>query len=265
MNIALCLFGHLGSFIGKDVNIDKISPSISFENYNKKILDKNHTDIFLHSWGIEHKENLLKLYEPKSYVIEQQIDFSDRTINSFKNYENNINKTNDGIKLDGQDNINENKDLIFRSQSRWYSNSKVLKILKEYKEKKEVNYDWVIQIRLDLFFFKKINFKKLDQKYFYSPNRLHEQNIAINDHYFISNYENAVKFSGIFEDSLNLSIRPTCAAKQYLDKKNIKHKTHFDVGIDFHLIRWVYKDKNKLKFKLKRLIKICLRIFGIIK
>ena len=263
MKIAFCFFGHTGSWSGKDVLENKITPKIAIDNY-KNFLFKNHeTDIFIHSWSKEYKSEIDEALKPKKSFYEIQKDFSNITISEYSNYSNGQNLTNDAIKLDGLENIKENEDLIYRSQSRWYSNSESLKLMLNYSKLNNIKYDWVVQLRFDLFFFKAVNFEKLDPLYFYSPNRNHEKNIAINDHYFISNLENAKKFAKIKENSFKLSIRPTCAAKQFLDLQGINQKDHFDVEIDFHLIRWIHKDINKFKFKLKRFIKKILRFINV--
>ena len=62
-----------------------------------------------------------------------------------------------------------------------------------------------------------------------------KKQIAIND-FFISNFENAVGFSNIVNNLTQLSIRPVCVAKQFLDKLNIKHQ-NFNVYRDFNILR----------------------------
>ena len=94
-----------------------------------------------------------------------------------------------------------------------------------------------MQLRFDLIFYNKINFNLLDPSYFYHPVRTKEADIAINDHFFLSNHKNAVIFSKIIDNLSKYSIRPVCAAKQFLDTNSINYKNLFEIGKDFDLLR----------------------------
>tara|TARA_A100001234_G_scaffold48151_1_gene40304 strand:- start:7149 stop:7937 length:789 start_codon:yes stop_codon:yes gene_type:complete len=256
MKIAVCFFGHTGSWQGRNVS-DSNNPKLIFDNYKKYIFRNFDTDIFVHTWSKNFKNEIEKELKPKLAIYEDQKDFSQVDIKKYEEFMGfNILNFSDRE-------LHEKKEFIFRTHSRWYSNSKSLQLMTEYSKKKNIKYDWVVQIRFDLFFFKKFRFNNLDKNKFYSPRRDHEKSIAINDHYFISNYNNAIKFSSIIDHIFELPIRPPCAAKKFLENLNIKNGDHFDVLIDFFLIRWIHKDYNKIIFKIKRLCKVILRIFGI--
>lgn len=71
MKIALCLHGLFNS------TTDFTSNGVDgFEYIKKNILSKGDVDIYIHSWELDKKEEILNLYNPKSYVFEQQKDFS---------------------------------------------------------------------------------------------------------------------------------------------------------------------------------------------
>ena len=59
---------------------------------------------------------------------------------------------------------------------------------------------------------------------------------------FISNFENAISFSDIVNNLTQLSIRAPCAAKQFLDKLNIKHQEFLMFKKDFNILR-IHKEK----------------------
>ncbi len=237
MKIALCLFGHIGGKKEKngrlvgDVDISRV-----FESYKKMILNDHDVDIFIHSWSIDYHDEIIKLYKPTASVIEEQKDFSfvkleDYSMKHFETY------TNYYITYQGKT-TDVLKDTMIRSSSRWYSTSKVLQIMSDYSKTSNVNYDYVFQGRLDLLFFKKINFLQLDSKYFYSPIREKEKGKALNEYFLISNQKNAEIFSEIYNYKNKYSIRPPIAAKQHLDKNNIETKEcNFKLAKDFNTLR----------------------------
>lgn len=72
MKTAVCLHGYFNS------KMDSTSKGADgFLHIKKHILDKTNTDVFVHSWDLDNKNEILKLYKPKSYIFEQQIDFKE--------------------------------------------------------------------------------------------------------------------------------------------------------------------------------------------
>jgi hypothetical protein len=71
MKIALCLHGLFNS------TTDPTSNGVDgFEYIKENILSKGDVDIYIHSWELDKKEEILNLYKPKSYIFEQQKEFS---------------------------------------------------------------------------------------------------------------------------------------------------------------------------------------------
>ena len=153
------------------------------------------------------------------------------------------------------------EDLIVATNSRWTSNGKSLDLMQNYAISNSCDYDLVMQMRLDLVFYTKPNLKSLDKNIFYHAHRDKEKNIAINDFFFISNYENAVKFSKIVNNLKKLSIRPVCAAKQFLDILDIKTKEFLKKGIDFNILRSHLARKNVPYYKKNILFRILKKIY----
>jgi len=81
MKIALCLHGLFNSTTDSSSNGDD-----GFEYIKENILDNGEVDVYIHSWELDKKNEILNLYKPKSYVFEQQKEFSyiidDRELNS---------------------------------------------------------------------------------------------------------------------------------------------------------------------------------------
>lgn len=132
--IALCLFGIIGGREGKDGLGGVIDFEFCYEHYKKNIIDPNDTDVFIHTWSIEHQEPLQRLYNPKMATYEPQKDF----------YSN--------------------------IHSRWYSHNKSLKLRQIYENQYKIKYDFVLVSRFDLLWFEKIDFNSLDRNYFYLAN-----------------------------------------------------------------------------------------------
>ena len=74
MKIALCLHGKFDSLT------DHSSKGIDgFSHLKSRVFSKCDPDVFIHCWDKEKEETILKLYNPKDLIIEDQIDFSDKT------------------------------------------------------------------------------------------------------------------------------------------------------------------------------------------
>ena len=110
MKSALCLFGIIGGTQGKNGQGALIDVEACYKSYLEHIIQVNNCDVFIHSWSVESKKQLLKLYKPKDSLIEPQMDFSERA-SEWKNPEG-----------------------CFRNFSRWYSTKKVVELKAQYEE-----------------------------------------------------------------------------------------------------------------------------------
>ena len=185
MKTALCLSGIVGGTGGRNSYGGDADYALCSEHFKKYVIEPNNCDVFIHSWSVEHKENLIKLYEPRASSFEPQIDFSPSG-------------TKPDIHL---------KASKFRFRSKWYSVAQSIKLLEGYE-----NYDWVIVSRFDLMFLQTLDLSKLDNTKLYAPNystfpkdsgrerwefpqkcnvSLHKP--IIHDFYYIASYDNIVK------------------------------------------------------------------------
>ena len=72
MKVALCLHGYFNSSVD--------STSLGLDGYNhikQNILDKNDTDVYIHSWDTVNEKVIRTLYKPKLAKFESQKDFTD--------------------------------------------------------------------------------------------------------------------------------------------------------------------------------------------
>ena len=188
MRVAYLMNGVIGGIKGK-----------SYENYNEssiksnilKFTSRTHSflqqedieiDYFILSWQPELEEIYIQQYNPikiKSIPI--------RTFEVPEHYK------------DVEDNPR-----IQAHYSRWYGALEVSKMCKEYSLEHNINYDLLINARLDLCFTRKINLHNFDPSKFHiaKPINLPHYNWPKNnemiDHIFISNPEYMFKFMELF-------------------------------------------------------------------
>jgi len=136
MKVALCLSGIVGGVEGKGGRGTDTDYVVCSKLLKEFVIEPNDCDVFIHSWSVEHKENLVELYKPKSYIFEPQIDFSINPNRNKSNY-----------------------------QSKWYSIIQSLLQVVRFGE-----YDWVIITRFDIMFLQNLNLSEFDSNYLYMPN-----------------------------------------------------------------------------------------------
>ena len=169
MRVALCLSGLAG---GKnDIGRDSGGIEHSFPNFSKHILEKNDVDVFVHSWSTQIEDKILNLLEPKKYIIEKQIKFTEsKQVGGELRDEHEMGEeimkgNNPGKVISG---YNPPKNLKQQNYSQWYSRMKSVELKKEYEEENNFKYDFVMMCRFDVMFFTDIIFENFDNKYFYT-------------------------------------------------------------------------------------------------
>lgn len=256
MKLAVCFYGNVGGKKGshghggyQDITEHLIKNKNHFDNKYKDV------DYFVHSWSVDKKDLINNVLSPKSSIFEENNVINDQ-LKSLEDY---------GLRnINSYENMfgNEFKDFFkisfFSAQSRWYSNSKSLEMMKNYSNSKKIKYDWVLQVRLDIVFYKLFNLSELVNTNFYVPHRQKETDIAVNDMFFLSNYNNAVSFSKIFSQRDQYSIRPPVAAKQHLDSLKLTISPILYFQKDFNIVRL---NKISIHVKVIRIMLHFLRIF----
>lgn len=263
MRIAIGFYGLVGSKVNKNGIGEALDPSEAFKFYKKNIFKVNsNIDVFIHTWSHEQKNQLEKLYKPIKSLYQKQIPFiSSKThpeIDSFK-------KNNYLKKLffpnRYQNQLNELKKSSFRAHSRWYSNKQVLNLINSHEKKQKLKYDFIMVTRLDVGFFKKLEFKSLDKNVFYAGYRNNAPNKSnnfkgdhnneylgkeFNDLWFISNSKNMNRLSKLFDNINNYKISPHISSYQHTIEfiKPEKIKYFLYRWFDYELIRRKFYDSS---------------------
>ena len=249
MKIAVCLYGLIGEFISLNGDRRPIHPRLSYENF-MNVLFKGFSsiDFFVHTWSVDWKDQIVDLYKPKKYLFEEQKDFSNFKITDYSLAHINTYKKLFTTESDVAEYLEK---YIFNSHSRWYSTCKSLKLMDEYSKEFQIQYDWVLQLRFDLFFREPIPFLTLDRNKFYSCPRFQiDEDLAINDVWLLSNQKDAKKFSDLYSKIKDYSIWVHAAAKQHLDSEGILHGEFPDRVLNkknYWMMREVLRSEEKGK------------------
>jgi len=220
-NIALCLYGFIGSPFCKNIerkdnekNINLLMLELSYLHLKKYIIDVNpqfNFDIFLHCWNTNIKKELIEIFKPKKYIIIEPIN------------------------MDSIVKVNHNK--IKNNFSRMLNNKMVVNLVDDYVKEKNIKYKQVILSRYDIAYLNNFNISKYLTKDFkifdfqnnileYSDkilNRINKNEIMIikekenkipcllkykkfkiNEILFMSTYKNIKTFVNYYDKLLNI-------------------------------------------------------------
>lgn len=225
MKIAICLYGTSGYSFSLANNLKEREPLDVNEPLNsliKNIASINNADIFVHSWSKNRQDEITKIIEPKNKLFE-----------NFKTF--------------------DKKNPYFNAiKSRFYSQSISNKLMKDFSDKNKINYDFVMHSRLDLIWFSKFEFSKLEKDKFYAshwnisekridlePDISNDNNnlgpfdksnygigVGLMDHWFISNFKNMNLFSRIYDDLYKLEFLNWF--NNFKSKKTLKNKNRYN-------------------------------------
>ena len=146
MKVAFCLSGLAGGVNDKHGGL-KVDYNIAYDYYQKHIFEHNDVDVFIHTWSVDFEKPIMKLYNPKKSIFQEQIMFDDKPSRKHSIY------------------------------SRWYSTEKVIELKKSYELENNFSYDCVFLTRFDLAFFSDILFKDYDLNHFFAPHWTKYKNI----------------------------------------------------------------------------------------
>ncbi len=233
MNLAVCFFGKVGGKKGKDEIGGKNNPSESIKEilrYAKVTTDN--VDVFIHSWSEDDKDNLIKICKPKLYKFQEQIRFnkkySDYPLSEACFIGDSAEESFDAMV----------SDLVFRSKSRWYSQAKSLELMQIYSNENNKRYDMVLQVRLDLIFITSPFPISYSKDKLYLAYRKNTREKRIEDLYFMSGQEIALKFQDINNSYDKYHIDPPCALLQFIENNKINCIEQLEMGKGFYLPRW---------------------------
>lgn len=245
MKIALCLFGLIGGNAGIGGRGKQINPKNAYKYYKKNLIDHYDVDVFIHSWSIDLKDQLIELYKPKKNIIENQRKFEDVSLKNFgynsieelRAIEPYREPYTDFSDLHAYKNF---ETLLWRSYSRWYSTMMSINLKKEFELANDFKYDFVISSRFDIALLKKINFEKLNNSKFYASLRHNRNdfNKALYDLIFISSSDKMDDFSNLYNRFRNYTFRPTWASREHANYLNLSIDEILKYEKDYKLLRW---------------------------
>lgn len=260
MKIAICFYGLVGSISDKNGKGISLDPTIAFNYYKQNIFDYNdNIDVFIHSYSVLSKDKLTSLYNPKDFIIEEQVSFPESKnhphiqkgiITRIKMFLLKTFKRKSYLKL-----IDLKEKESFRAHSRWYSVRESINLMRNYELKNGITYDCVMSTRLDVAFFKPVIFKNFDLSFFYASNWNDAPNIENNlpanflnqnigkgflDFWFFSNSNFIYKFSKLFDSIEKYPISPHTSS--------YRHVISFTNKIKYVMFRW--HDHEMIRRKL---------------
>jgi hypothetical protein len=277
--IAICLSGHLHYSLlsgernkilnenKKDENytqkqeerFDQEDPIHGYKNLLNKF--KNYEiDFYIHSWSKRAEDRILSTYNPKNFLIEDQINFeanikkysfpiSEEETLEKKNLNSNFlsyyllleARKKEKKEYSYNDLKKEMEVEIYRTSSRYYSLKKSIKLLLENVKKEKIDYDFFVITRFgnDKYFYWKPKIENMNKNSIYVEGRIGriDEKLAVNDGWFICGKNNISLFETLYDLKEEYSIRAPFAFKQHFDKH------HADVV----LIEKKFNQKNILK------------------
>lgn len=235
MRIAVCLFGLVGNIVGKSgtstIGADQVL-KLSYKHWDDKIIKENtQIDFFIHSWSCDLQSEIDGLFKPVLSKYEPQRTFD-------------IPEHITGTDLRKQSHY-----------SRWYSTQQSMKLKRQYEEKHDFRYDWVMSARFDIAWKKPVKFDRFTNKRFYYGGWDRDGSIKVIDFWFFSNSINMDNFCDLYDsiddyaiDNKNSrQISSHSLASRRMDKLGFKTKLIFKYGhftdptkSDYPLVRYEY-------------------------
>ncbi len=240
MNIALCLYGHVGisddassrtEGIELESQAASTNPVVAASSFHRNLFSKYNTATFIHTWSKEHEKLLKELYNPQLSIFEDQVDFTEPlslygiegenienwkiSADARKGYE---------LLLPSRGSVTEiKKEMkreIFRTRSRWYSTKKVVELKSQFEQTHSRKFDYVIISRLDCEFANAFVFEDKSPDKFYASLRhgRPDKDFALFDFYFMGGSEIIDKFATLYDVSKDYCIRPTIACREHVKK-----------------------------------------------
>jgi len=188
MKIAVCLFGLHPDECWK--NYPK-RVNVAHKYWDKHIFKCNPVDIFLHSFSINKKQNIINEFHPTKFIIEHQKKFTSNVVHPSPTFRQ-IQETS----------YNMNWGNIMYSMT--YSIKQSVKLKENYEKENNFTYDLVLLSRMDVIWLQPTILTNINPNYFYAPiwgkNNIHSiKNDAINDYWIISNSKNINKYSLLYD------------------------------------------------------------------
>jgi hypothetical protein len=260
--IALCLHGIAA---GKNFKHGGLEVSFKEEakSYKKHIVDINDCDVFMHSWSVDARIELDAIYSPKASLFENsEVLYLPTIFERIKDFKK---------KVRGK------KRELYRLNniySRWLTFKRAVDLVRDYEKIHGISYDFIMVSRFDTTLKVDVDFSKLDSTKFYAGDwigyrdsagdEIPEENLAnhpdkyfkysrgfpanndgLQDFWFISNSNNMMEFSKIY-DELDYLIQKTGVSNHRISARKLKEMgllKNFErllvFSEDYCLTRWM--------------------------
>lgn len=251
----------------QEERFDQEDPIHGYKNLINKF-KKYEIDFYIHSWSKKAEDRILSIYNPQKFLIENQKNFEvDITKYNFpKSEKDTIEKKNlnsnlfsyyllyDARKKENNeysyDDLKKEMEVeIYRTSSRYYSLKKSIQLLSENLKEKKIDYDFVVITRFgnDKYFYWNPKIENIKKNLIYVESRTGriDEQLAVNDGWFICGKNNISLFESLFDLKEDYSIRAPFAFRQHFEKH----------GANVVLIEQKINQKNILKRFLKKIYK----------
>ena len=184
MKIAVCYRGYLRTI------------SKTFENQKKYLFQDNEIDFFCHTWNSypDEIQYMKEVINPKRLLVDEIKKFEINPYNTMK-ITNSVVDINSDFNKDKRLSDGYLQSIPYNVLSMMYSSDQVNNLCKEYSQSNCIEYDAVIVLRPDIYFYDKLVYNDIDlgkiNISWYENIGDHLNNpLAIIDHIAISNVEN---------------------------------------------------------------------------
>ena len=201
-----------------------------YNEYWKHVIESNDVDVYLHYWEDAEYKRVLDFYQPKKYICEKPVDFSQ--------YKIGVESPNDPLARPVEKyNVAGN----YYSLPMIYGWQQVYNLIED-------EYDIIIRSRYDLGWESPLNLAKVDSNYINISNQHWPNSEILDDNLTILNQKLGDKlFKNIFNDFITLI--------QNKGIINFAEKNYTDLILEKDLYKYVIKNNN-IQFKLLREFKV---------
>ena len=223
VKIALCLCGLTGNINNYGIG-SCLNNEFAYNHYKKHILNINkNVDVFIHSWSVNSKEEIIKLYKPVDQQFEPQEFF---------------NRDSEYIQI--------NKEF-FCVESRVNSILRCLALVKNHESKCKFKYDYIFVSRFDIALLSDILFEKLPKNrlvisHWNDRGKKNNHLFGIYDMWFIGNTDILYNYFLTCNENYQLTKSAHIFWRLIINKIKIVPLYYLYVGKDFELIRRYYYD-----------------------
>jgi hypothetical protein len=212
--MAVVFHGIIGGVAGRNGIGAAVDMQKCAKLFKHNVLKHNDSDVFMHSWSVEHEDVLKSLYNPVRCNFQPQEMFG--YLGS--------KETNSHVEI-GQ---------AFRTLSRYTSLERAMLLKTNYEIENGIRYRWVLVVRFDLIFFTKLDLHNLDHSCFYVCSEPHWKDInewgMVHDVVFLANSDLMDEYSRIAKEIKSGKHNDVSHATHIITYRKLKEMFSGDMG-----------------------------------